>query len=82
MNLMALSRRDCAVWYNVGERNEGPTGGGGRMIEMSVDSVRVSTMNSQRVVILKETHGDKSLPIWVGPAEADACTMLKPWNCS
>jgi len=45
------------------------------MIEMGVDSVRVSTMNSQRVVVLKETGGDKSLPIWIGPAEADAIAV-------
>jgi len=38
------------------------------MIEMSVDSIRVSVMNSQRVVILKEVKADRYLPIWIGPA--------------
>jgi bifunctional DNase/RNase len=45
------------------------------MIEMSVDSIRVSVMNSQRVVILKEVKADRYLPIWIGPAEADAIAI-------
>ena len=45
------------------------------MIEMSVDSIRVSVMNSQRVVILKEMKADRYLPIWIGPAEADAIAI-------
>jgi hypothetical protein len=45
------------------------------MVEMSVDSIRVSVMNSQRVVILKEAHSDRYLPIWIGPAEADAIAV-------
>jgi len=42
------------------------------MIEMIIDSIRVSLMNYQRVVILKEKMADRYLPIWIGPAEADA----------
>lgn len=42
------------------------------MIEMYIDSIRVSTMNYQRVVILKEKDGERYLPIWIGRAEADA----------
>lgn len=42
------------------------------MIEMTIDSIRVSLMNYQRVVILKEKMADRYLPIWIGPAEADA----------
>jgi bifunctional DNase/RNase len=45
------------------------------MIEMSVESIRVSMMNYQRVVILKEKYADRYLPIWIGPAEADAIAM-------
>src|SRR5512136_913204 len=48
------------------------------MVEMSVDSIRVSVMNSQRVGILKETHSDRYLPIWSGPAEADAIAVKLP----
>jgi len=45
------------------------------MIEMTVDSIRVSLMNYQRVVILKEKMSDRYLPIWIGPAEADAIAV-------
>ena len=53
------------------------------MIQMTIDSIRVSLMNYQRVVILKEltpeADDDESakryLPIWIGPAEADAIAV-------
>ena len=45
------------------------------MIEMSIDSIRVSLMNYQRVVILKEKVADRYLPIWIGAAEADAIAV-------
>jgi len=45
------------------------------MIEMLIDSIRVSLMNYQRVVILKEKDADRYLPIWIGPAEADAIAV-------
>jgi bifunctional DNase/RNase len=45
------------------------------MIEMIIDSIRVSLMNYQRVVILKEKEADRYLPIWIGPAEADAIAV-------
>lgn len=45
------------------------------MLEMSIDSIRVSLMNYQRVVILKEKESDRYLPIWIGPAEADAIAV-------
>ncbi len=45
------------------------------MIEMTIDSIRVSLMNYQRVVILKETGAGRYLPIWIGPAEADAIAV-------
>ena len=45
------------------------------MIEMIIDSIRVSLMNYQRVVILKEKETDRYLPIWIGPNEADAIAV-------
>jgi hypothetical protein len=45
------------------------------MIEMTIDSIRVSLMNYQRVVILREKTSDRYLPIWIGPAEADAIAV-------
>lgn len=45
------------------------------MLEMIIDSIRVSLMNYQRVVILKERSTDRYLPIWIGPAEADSIAV-------
>jgi hypothetical protein len=45
------------------------------MVEMSIDSIRVSLMNYQRVVILKEKESNRYLPIWIGPNEADAIAV-------
>lgn len=45
------------------------------MVEMTIESVRVSLMNYQRVVILKEKSAERYLPIWIGPAEADAIAV-------
>ncbi|HUT96967.1 MAG TPA: bifunctional nuclease domain-containing protein [Dehalococcoidales bacterium] len=44
-------------------------------IEMVIDSIRVSLMNYQQVVILKEKEGERHLPCWIGPAEADAIAV-------
>ena len=45
------------------------------MKQMTDDSIRVSPMNYQRVVILRENDSDRYLPIWIGPAEADAIAV-------
>lgn len=45
------------------------------MMQMEIDSIRVSLLNYQRVVILKQKGGDRYLPIWIGPAEADAIAV-------
>ncbi len=45
------------------------------MIEMTIDSIRVSLMNYQRMVILKEKEAERYLPIWIGTAEADAIAV-------
>ena len=45
------------------------------MIEMTVEHIRVNLMNYQRVIILKEKDADRYLPIWIGPAEADAIAV-------
>ena len=48
---------------------------GGVMLDMDIDSIRVSLMNYQRVVILKEQDSDRYLPIWIGSPEADAIAV-------
>ena len=42
---------------------------------MTIESIRVSLMNYQRVVILKQKDAERYLPIWIGPAEADAIAV-------
>jgi bifunctional DNase/RNase len=46
-----------------------------KMIEVLIDSVRVSLMSPQRVVVLRQADADRYLPIWVGPYEAEAITV-------
>ena len=44
------------------------------MVQVSIDSVRVSLMSQHRIVVLKDE--DSALPaIWIGPFEADAITI-------
>ncbi|MEW5939138.1 MAG: bifunctional nuclease family protein [Chloroflexota bacterium] len=45
------------------------------MIEVVIDSVRVNLMSPQRLVVLREVNGERYLPIWVGPYEAEAITV-------
>ena len=45
------------------------------MIELRIESIRVSLMNYQRVVVLKEKGAERFLPIWIGAAEADAIAV-------
>lgn len=45
------------------------------MIETTVESIRVSLVTQQRVVILKEVEGERHLPIWIGVYEAEAIAM-------
>ena len=45
------------------------------MPEMVIDSIRVSLVNYQRVVILKEKDSDRYLPIWIGAPEADSIAV-------
>ena len=45
------------------------------MVEMFVESVRVSTSGLQRVVVLKGKDSDRYLLIWVGTPEAGAIAL-------
>ncbi len=45
------------------------------MVEVEIDSIRVSLMSQQRIVILKELGSERFLPIWIGPYEAEAITL-------
>lgn len=45
------------------------------MLEMVIDSIRVSLMNYQRVVILRAKETNQYLPIWIGPSEAESIAL-------
>ncbi len=45
------------------------------MVEVEIDSIRVSLMSQHRIVILKEVDSERFLPIWIGPYEAEAITV-------
>ena len=42
---------------------------------MTVDSIRVSLVNQQQIVILKTEDSERFLPIWIGPFEAQAIAV-------
>ncbi len=45
------------------------------MIEVTVESIRVSLISQQRLVVLRETGTARFLPIFIGPCEAEAITL-------
>jgi len=45
------------------------------MVEVVIDSIRVSLMSQQRIVILREVEADRYLAIWVGVYEAEYLTI-------
>lgn len=45
------------------------------MVEVEIDSIRVSLMSQHRIVILKDAASERFLPIWIGPYEAEAITV-------
>ncbi len=46
-----------------------------KLIEVKIDSLRVSLTNQQRIVVLKEMENERYLPIWIGPYEAESITI-------
>jgi bifunctional DNase/RNase len=45
------------------------------MVEVVIDSIRVSLMSQQRIVILREAEAERYLPIWIGIYEAESITI-------
>jgi hypothetical protein len=46
-----------------------------KMVEVIIDSVRVSLTNQQRIVVLRDINAERYLPIWIGPYEAESITI-------
>jgi len=51
------------------------TAKGTAMKEVTIEAIRVSLMNYNRVVVLKEKDADRYLTIYIGAAEADAIAI-------
>ena len=47
------------------------------MIEMKVSGLMIDPLTNMPIVILKNDEGDRMLPIWVGPFEAQAIAMKR-----
>lgn len=45
------------------------------MVEVTIDSIRVSLMSQQRIIILREVGNERYLPIWIGVYEAEAIAI-------
>jgi bifunctional DNase/RNase len=70
------------LWYNLDKPTlcrkpafHGVIAGGNtgkHMIRVDIDSIRVSLMSQDRVVVLRERESDRYLVIWIGPFEAEA----------
>lgn len=45
------------------------------LVEVKIDSLRVSLTNQQRIVVLKDVNQDRYLPVWIGPYEAESITI-------
>jgi uncharacterized protein len=46
-----------------------------KMIEVMIDSVRVSLTSQQRIVLLRGLESERYLPIWIGPYETESITV-------
>jgi bifunctional DNase/RNase len=45
------------------------------MIEVMIDSIRVSLTSQQRIILLRSLKEERYLPIWIGPYEAESITI-------
>ncbi len=45
------------------------------MVELTLVGVRVEIPSNQPIVLLREAHGARFLPIWIGPVEATAIAL-------
>jgi RNA polymerase sigma factor (sigma-70 family) len=46
------------------------------LVEVEIESIRKSMLNSHRVVVLREKGGAWVMPIWIGPFEGDAIALV------
>ncbi len=46
-----------------------------KLVNVSIEGIKMDTHANQPVILLKETDGNKYLPIWIGTAEAFAISL-------
>lgn len=42
------------------------------MIEVKIETIQMSLVSANRIVVLKEVEAERYLPIWIGPCEAES----------
>lgn len=47
------------------------------MIEVAIVGVRIEMPSNQPLVLLRERHGERHIPIWIGAAEATAIALAE-----
>ena len=47
------------------------------MIEVEIVGVRIELPSNQPLVLLKEIHGERHVPIWIGTPEASAIALAQ-----
>lgn len=47
------------------------------MIEVGIVGVRIEMPSNQPLVLLRELHGERHIPIWIGAAEATAIALAE-----
>lgn len=45
------------------------------MIEVTLETIQMSHISSNRIVVLKEVGEERYLPIWIGPCEAESIAV-------
>ncbi|MFT5194340.1 MAG: bifunctional DNase/RNase [Cellvibrionaceae bacterium] len=45
------------------------------MVEVVIDSIRISLISQHRIVMLRDVDGERQLAIWIGPCEAESITL-------
>ena len=68
------NRRELAAWqdpggYSMAKEEQA------KLLEMSIDSIRVNLATYQRAVVLRVKETKRYLPVWIGPSEADSIAM-------
>jgi bifunctional DNase/RNase len=71
------NKRECLWADPLEEQRAGADEDGAAVRQMEVVGVRVEMPTNNPIVLLKETDGERYLPIWIGPNEATAIAFAQ-----